>query len=365
MRIAVEDAHRALAVSDQLAQATDVQGRLVALVGVHVGEEPGQCPGPRGVERIELVGQQPVEVEPVETPFGLLHELEEVLGVGGRHHLARAADEPDVDAPDVAGEIVVGVVTVECLPRAVGWVVVAEALGGPRAAHDERARMTAHQAFDLERHAVAEALGIVGGIAPQRAQSEHGDGLAEHPREVLVEPGGPEREARGHLSTPDREDRAGRRRRHAGRHAAEEERATPVRPWVPMTIMPAFCRLAARTICSWATPSVSIPRARTRGLGPGEQPVHLLLGPGAGRRVHLVVGRRRDVALAAGTDRDDRRHHVQQDELGCGSPRLGQARANAGPRPWRNPWVEHATAHRAKPPFGRPPAVRRRRAGGS
>ena len=92
---------------------------------------------------------------------------------------------------------------VERLPRAVGRVVVAEALGGPCAAHDERARLTVHQALDLEGHAVAEALGIVDGVAPERTQSEHLDRLAEQPGEVIIEPGRLEGEARRHLSTPD------------------------------------------------------------------------------------------------------------------------------------------------------------------
>ena len=50
MRVAVEDAHQALAVAHELADAPLVQRGLVALVGVRLGEEPAERPGALVVE---------------------------------------------------------------------------------------------------------------------------------------------------------------------------------------------------------------------------------------------------------------------------------------------------------------------------
>src|SRR5206468_7988294 len=78
MRIAVEDAHQAFAVADQLADAPLVQRRLAALHRVRFGEETPQCFGPGDVELPERSFEQSLEVTPVEGPLDLLHELEEL-----------------------------------------------------------------------------------------------------------------------------------------------------------------------------------------------------------------------------------------------------------------------------------------------
>ena len=216
-----------------------VQRRLVALGRMRVGQESGRAPAARaGSSGWAAAVQQAVEIQPVEMPVGLLDELEELHGVGGRDELARRAHEADVEAADVAREVVVGGVAVERLPGAVGRIVVTEALRRPRAAHDERARTTAHPALDLERLAVAEALGIVEHLAPERAQGDDLDRFAEDAREVLVQPGGLEGEV--HHPRP--------RTVSTGQGAIavtlaatlpRKKRATPVRPCVPMMIMSA------------------------------------------------------------------------------------------------------------------------------
>jgi hypothetical protein len=200
-----------------------------------VSQESGQRVRALAVEQIEGAVQQPVEIQPVEVAVGLLDELEEVHGVGRRHHLTRRAHEADVQAADVLREVVVGSVTVKRLPRAVGRVVVTEALGLPRAAHHQRAGTAPHAALDLERCAVAEALGIVHHLAAERAQGDHLDRLAEDAREVLVQPGGLDGEA--HHERP-RTVSTGHGAVAATRAATlpRKKRATPVRPWVPMTI---------------------------------------------------------------------------------------------------------------------------------
>ena len=107
-----------------------------------------------------------------------------------------------------------------------------------------------------------------------------------------------------------------------------------------MMITPAFCRRAARTICSWATPPDQHPaRPHARGPGLGEQAVHLLSGPGPRRLLHLVVDGRRDATPPAGADRDDGRQHVDQQRARRDSagPRPPPVRTRAATR-WRNPW---------------------------
>ena len=112
------------------------------------------------VERPRRAAEQAIEIQPVELAIGLLDQLEEVHGVGDRHHLTRRAHHADVEAADVPWEVVVGRVTVQSLPRAVGRIVVTEALGRPSAAHHQRAAVSTHAALHLERRAVPEALGI-------------------------------------------------------------------------------------------------------------------------------------------------------------------------------------------------------------
>src|SRR5690349_19903567 len=129
MRIAVEDAHDALAVAHQLADAPRVQGRLGALGRVRAGQEAGERVDALEVERVELAVEEAIEVEPVELALGLLDELEIVDGIGRGDHLARSPDESDVETPDVTREAVVGFVTVDGLPGPIGRVVVTEPLG--------------------------------------------------------------------------------------------------------------------------------------------------------------------------------------------------------------------------------------------
>src|SRR6185503_12698039 len=154
---------------------------------------------------------------------------------------------------------------IQCLPGSVGWIVVTEALGRARSAHHELAGVAGDQAFDLEWLAVAESFRIVEGLAPERAQRDDLDRLAEQACQILVEARGVEGEA--HHPRP-RTVRTGQGAIAVTRAATlpTKNRATPVRPWVPMMIMSAPCRLAARTICSCATPSSSRPRARTRAV---------------------------------------------------------------------------------------------------
>ena len=78
MRIAVEDAHQALAVANQLADAALVQRRLIALHRVDLGEETCQRFGPGDVELPKRSFEQSLEVTPVEGPLDLLDELEEL-----------------------------------------------------------------------------------------------------------------------------------------------------------------------------------------------------------------------------------------------------------------------------------------------
>src|SRR5262245_60097970 len=82
MRVAVEDAHHAFTVSHELPDPALVECRLVALVGMAPGEEAGELTRTLHVSRLERMREQPVEVEPVEATRHLLHELEELDGVG-------------------------------------------------------------------------------------------------------------------------------------------------------------------------------------------------------------------------------------------------------------------------------------------
>src|SRR5215470_13935386 len=101
MRVRVEDAHHAFTVTDQLAQPAGIERRIVALLGVGLGEKPRQRLGAVDVQLGEAGAWVPeaLEVEPIEIPPGLFHELEKLAGVAGRYQLARGADEADVHAP--------------------------------------------------------------------------------------------------------------------------------------------------------------------------------------------------------------------------------------------------------------------------
>src|SRR5215510_12798668 len=103
MGVTVQDSHDTLTVANQLADTTGVERRLVALLAVDLSQELRQRAHALDIDRVRgAVVQEPVEVEPVEMPLGLLHELEEVDGVAGGHHLSASTDEPDVDAAHVA-----------------------------------------------------------------------------------------------------------------------------------------------------------------------------------------------------------------------------------------------------------------------
>src|SRR4029453_8978151 len=75
--------------------------------------------------------------------------------------LARCGEDADVQAVRMPRKAVVGVVSVERLPRAIGRIVVAEPPRRARARHDQRPRHAADRALDLERDPVAKTLGVV------------------------------------------------------------------------------------------------------------------------------------------------------------------------------------------------------------
>src|SRR5262245_30896773 len=181
VRIAVEDTHQTLAVTNQLADAPLVERGLVVLHGVDLGEEARQRLGPRDVDLLQRRFEQPLEVAPVESSLHLLHELEELPGVRHRRELSRPGPDADVQAVRVPRKAVVRVVAIERLPGAIGRIVVTEPLSRASAGHYQRSRDAADGAFDLERDPVAEALGIVHTI-PRRAK-----GMQAPDLDVVVE----------------------------------------------------------------------------------------------------------------------------------------------------------------------------------
>src|SRR5262245_36430256 len=292
MRIAVEDAHQALAVADQLADPAMIEGRLVMLHGVHLGQEAPELLGAGHVEVAKRSLQQALEIEPVQGAVHFLDELEELARVRDRHQLAPAAHDTDIDALRVPREAVVGVVAVERLPGAVGRVVVAEPLGRPRARHDERARDAAHDALDLERNAVPEALRVVGlvGAGLQGPEVEDLDGRGEHARQVARElaPIDARRASRrGHERLAVAPDRAGETAATAPNRGSRGEvtsrtskigvrvpcrtdsatepkisRPIPPRPWLVMMMRSIFSTEAASTIVGAAGPYQTAVRTR-------------------------------------------------------------------------------------------------------
>jgi hypothetical protein len=68
-------------VADQLANAPLVERGLGALHRVDLGEEARQRLGPSDVDLLQRRFEEPLEVAPVESPFDLLYELEELRGV--------------------------------------------------------------------------------------------------------------------------------------------------------------------------------------------------------------------------------------------------------------------------------------------
>src|SRR3970040_1207498 len=88
-------------------------GRAVSVGSCALLAGGGACVGPRAVGGGGGPGEQAVQVQPVEVTLGLLHELEEVDRVAGRDQLTGGAQEADVQAADVAREVVVGGVAVE------------------------------------------------------------------------------------------------------------------------------------------------------------------------------------------------------------------------------------------------------------
>ena len=200
VRVAVEDAHQALAVAHQLADAPLVEGGLVALLGVRLGQEPAEGTGALVIEIVRGPGKHPVEVQPVERSRRLFDQLEVFGGVARRNELARLADEPNIQASHVARERVVGAVRVDRLPRPVGRVVVAEPLHGPRARHHERPEPTAGHALDLEGHAIPQALGIGGASIAQRVERQDLDRAATDPPDVVCQRLLPDQARVGHAS---------------------------------------------------------------------------------------------------------------------------------------------------------------------
>ena len=196
MRVAVEDAHQAFAVADQLPDAPMVECGLVALCCVDIGQETCESLGPRDVEVPQRGLEQSFEIMPVQRTLHLLHELKELGRLRHRHQLSRFANNAHVQTPGVAWKAVVGRVTIERLPGAVRRVVVAEPLRRACARHDERPGDAADGALDLERDTVAETLGIVrlAVLGLERPQGENLDAEIEDvrqiPRESLaVDPG--------------------------------------------------------------------------------------------------------------------------------------------------------------------------------
>src|SRR5262245_28360097 len=173
VRIAVEDAHQALAVTDQLADAPLVERGLVVLHGVDLDEEARQRLGPGDVDLLERSLEKSLQIAPVESAFHLLHQLEELRGVRHRRELARSSEDAHVQALRVPRKAVVGLMAVERLPGAIGRIIVAEPPRRAGARHHQRARDPSDDAFDLERDSVAEALGIVRGVGrrAERAQA--------------------------------------------------------------------------------------------------------------------------------------------------------------------------------------------------
>jgi hypothetical protein len=161
MRVAIQDSHETFAVPHQLPDASGVEGGLVTLDGVRLGEEAAQRARPIDVERPERRREQAIEVEPVERPLGLLDQLDELAGIGHGDDVPGVADARHVHAPDVSGKVVVGVVRVESLPGAVRRVVVAEALGRARPGDHETVERAVDDALHLQRTAVSKALGIL------------------------------------------------------------------------------------------------------------------------------------------------------------------------------------------------------------
>src|SRR6266511_5100363 len=254
-------------VPHQLPDPPLVERGLVPLVGVALGEETREGGGALDVEIAERQRQQPIEVQPVQAPGGLLHELEELGRVDGGDEIAGVPHEPDVEAPGMAREAVVGRMAVQGLPGAVGRVIVTEPLGRPRARDHESPRHTAHEALDLERHSVAEPLGVIGPLAlrdlePPEAQDL--DGAAEDARQVARERLAPDHRSLPVLVVPasvhlPRTVSTGQGAMETTRPATLPRKnfASPVRPWVPITIRSARLDRAARAICSCGTPSSS------------------------------------------------------------------------------------------------------------
>ena len=194
-----------------------------------------------------------VEVQPVQRSRRLVDQLKILGCFACRDELARLTDETHVQASHVAGKRVVRAVRVDRLPRAVGRVVVAEPLHGPRARHDEGPKPPPRHALDLEGHAVPQALGIRGGAgAAQRSERQQLDRAATDPLEVGCQRLLPNRARVRHVAYLPRTVSTGQGAAATTREATlpRKNLAKPVRPWVPMTIRSAFFDLAARAIWS-------------------------------------------------------------------------------------------------------------------
>src|SRR2546425_3848200 len=286
MRIAVEDAHQALAVANQLADAALVQRRLIALHRVDLGEETCQRFGPGDVELPKWSLEQSLEVTPVEGPLDLLHELEELGRIRHRDQLSGLAHKAHVETPRMARKAVVGGMSVKRLPRAVRRVVVAEPLRRPCARHHERPHSAADRALELERDAVTEALGVIRAVTLglERSQVEDLDVGAQDARQIprelfTVNSGGAGAAGRDHAHASatleslverivvaptggrtgalvSRTSRIGVRVPCNTDSATEPKirRPTPLRPWLLMMMRLTFSTSAASTMVVAAGP---------------------------------------------------------------------------------------------------------------
>jgi len=139
VRIVVQYAEDALAISHRLPDLAQIKGRAVILCSMNLRQIIGEGLHPIIVQIGCPILFDPLQVEEVLLALDLLHEQEVFPGLPCRDQLAFLGEVAHIQGPDVPGKMIKGGILPDHYPGPIGEVIVAEAVLYSHGGEDGRA----------------------------------------------------------------------------------------------------------------------------------------------------------------------------------------------------------------------------------
>ena len=163
IRIVVQNAEDAFAVSHRLPDLALIEGRAVVLDGMNLGQVIGEGYDPVVVQVGCTLLFYSLQVKEVLFSFNLLHEQEVFASVSRRDQRSFFREVAHIERWDVFGEAGKGRILPDHNPCPVGEVVVAEAMLHAHGGEHGRALLSLDLVLHQQRRSVSESLHVLSG----------------------------------------------------------------------------------------------------------------------------------------------------------------------------------------------------------